>query len=87
MAREEATEAVEQQVLGDLEAVEKDLRLASKMRMETGARLRSLVDEVQAELGRLLEEERSERETANNSLLSLLEESCYRIERNFGTID
>lgn len=86
-SREEQSVQIESKISDDLVLIEKDIQVESKLRNETHQRLKLLSEEVFAELERLMVHEKQERESVNNSLLSLLEESCYKIEKNFTSFD
>ena len=58
--------------------------LERKVREETQNTLFRMIEDMETNLSREIENERMEREENEESFMGLLEETCNRIERNLG---
>lgn len=54
-----------------------------KIRVETNEKLKEMIENINADLTNKIQQEIKERENSNNCMLSLLEESCNKIENYF----
>lgn len=63
--------------------MEEELNINVQVRNETNNKIREMVESLNQELEKKIENEQRERENSNNSLLNLLEESCNKIECYF----
>ena len=66
-----------------LGSLEEELRLNVRIRVETNERLKDTIEDLNAELANRVQYETKEREHSNHCMLTLLEESCNRIENYF----
>lgn len=83
--REHSATAIEATILAELDKIEEDLMIERKVKEETSAKIKQLIEDLNNDVYVRVENEKREREMSNNSLLNLLEEACNRIERNFAS--
>lgn len=84
--RERSATTVEATILAELDKIEEEVLIERKVKEETTAKIKQLIEDLNNDVYQRLEAEKRERELSNNSLLNLLEEACNRIERNFASL-
>jgi hypothetical protein len=81
--REASASSIEAAILAELDKIEEDILIDRRVKEETNGKIKALIEDLNNDVYRKVENEKKEREMSNNSLLNLLEEACNRIERNF----